>query len=409
MASNAEFGFNTPFKEQLDFFRQKLNLPTERWDDIVKSAHDKAFIVAGAANADMLQDFRAAIDKAIAQGTGLEQFRKDFKAIVAKYGWTNYTGSGSAEGIAWRTKVIYQTNMSTSYAAGRYKQLTDPEYLKLRPNWKYVHNDSVMHPRPLHLSWDGIVLPHDHPFWLTHFGPNGWGCECRVVPARGGEAIKQPPHGWDSIDPKTGAPVGIDKGFDYAPGASLKPFIAPPLDDSPKTFATGVVLSKYIAPEKYPANILLARKAEPEYYATQFLEKFGATIDSPIVFKDVTGEPLVIDVSLFKDGAGDWKSDKDGRGQYMLLLADAVKKPDEIWLRWEESRDYPGKWLLKRRYIKSFEVEGENGTHYGLTVFEFNKSGWSGSTAMMANPDRSQEARERYIEKQRDGVLIYQK
>ena len=222
MASNTEFGFNTPFKEQLDFFRQKINLPSERWDDIVKSAHDKAFIVAGVANADMLQDFRNAIDKAIAEGKGIEEFRKSFKAIVTKYGWTGWTGEGSAAGEAWRTRVIYQTNMSTSYAAGRFKQLSDPEYLKLRPNWKYKHSDSVKHPRPLHLSWDGIVLPHDHPFWLTHFGPNGWGCECHVVPARGDEAIKEPPHGWDKLDPKTGAPVGIDRGFDYAPGESLK-------------------------------------------------------------------------------------------------------------------------------------------------------------------------------------------
>lgn len=31
-----------------------------------------------------------------------------------------------------------------------------------------------------------------------------------------------PPQGWEAIDPKTGEPVGIDKGFDYAPGASVK-------------------------------------------------------------------------------------------------------------------------------------------------------------------------------------------
>ncbi len=29
-----------------------------------------------------------------------------------------------------------------------------------------------------------------------------------------------PPAGWDEIDPKTGAPVGIDKGWAYKPGAS---------------------------------------------------------------------------------------------------------------------------------------------------------------------------------------------
>lgn len=215
------FGFGTPYQAQLDFFRQKLNLPSERWDTITRQAHDKAFIVAGVQNADLLQDLRNAVDKAIAEGRGLEAFRKDFKSIMQKNGWVNFTGAGSDDGIAWRTKVIYDTNLRTSYAAGVYKDLTDPEYLKLRPNWKYVHNDTVQHPRPLHLSWDGTVLPHDHPFWKTHFAPNGWGCQCRIEPARANEAITGPPKGWNMIDPKTGAPFGIDKGFDYAPGANI--------------------------------------------------------------------------------------------------------------------------------------------------------------------------------------------
>lgn len=29
----------------------------------------------------------------------------------------------------------------------------------------------------------------------------------------------EPPEGWDALDPKTGAPAGIDKGWAYAPGA----------------------------------------------------------------------------------------------------------------------------------------------------------------------------------------------
>lgn len=227
---------SNPFQEQLDFFRAKLNLPTERWDDIMGRAHDKAFVVAGAANADLLNDLRGAVDKSIEEGRGLEAFRKDFNAIVLKHGWTGWTGEGSAGGNAWRTRVIYQTNMATSYAAGRWKQLTDPGLLSIRPYWRYVHSDSVMHPRPLHKSWDGIVLPHDHPFWKTHFCPNGWGCQCRICSASAKEYEKavaagraEPPDGWDDIDPKTGAPVGIDKGFDYAPGASasrpLKDFV----------------------------------------------------------------------------------------------------------------------------------------------------------------------------------------
>ena len=94
---------SNPFKEQLDFFRQKLNLPTERWDDIMRSAHDRAFVVAGASNADLLNDLRAAVQSGIENGGGLEAFRKDFNATVLKHGWTGWTGEGSKAGQAWRT------------------------------------------------------------------------------------------------------------------------------------------------------------------------------------------------------------------------------------------------------------------------------------------------------------------
>jgi hypothetical protein len=191
------------------------------------AAHDRAFIVAGAAQADLVNDLYGAIAKAIESGAGLDAFRKDFNAIVLKNGWTGWTGEGSAAGQAWRTRIIYQTNMATSYAAGRYQQLTDPGLLAIRPYWRYVHADGVAHPRPLHLAWNGLVLPYDHVFWNTHFAPNGWGCHCRITSADAGDYADaqaagraDPPAGWDDIDPKTGAPVGIDKGFDYAPGAN---------------------------------------------------------------------------------------------------------------------------------------------------------------------------------------------
>jgi hypothetical protein len=208
------------FEEQLAFFRQKLNLPTQAWDDIELAAHDRAFIVAGAQNADLLAGLRAAVDKAIEQGTGLNQFRKDFAQIVADNGWTGWTGEGTPGGEAWRTKVIYQTNMATSYAAGRFKQLNDPALLKVLPYWQYHHSDSVQHPRPLHVAWDGLTLPPDDPFWDTHFPPNGWGCQCWVTAVSKADFMTAIANGKGPANAPTGT-EGIDQGFGYAPGASL--------------------------------------------------------------------------------------------------------------------------------------------------------------------------------------------
>lgn len=212
--------FDLGFQEQIDFFRSKLSLGTQAWTDIWESAHDRSFVVAGAMKADLLNEIRQSVDKAIATGTTLETFRKEFRDITDRLGWPGKAGQGTTGGFNWRTKVIYETNLRTSYAAGREAQLADPGLQKLLPFRRYVHNDSVLHPRPQHLAWNGLTLPHDHEFWKTHSPPNGWGCRCRVtaVPApRKGDATK-PPAGWEAMDEKTGAPVGIDKGWGYAPG-----------------------------------------------------------------------------------------------------------------------------------------------------------------------------------------------
>lgn len=227
-------GARQQLQQQIDFFKGKLNLPTERWDDLWQAAHDRAFMVAGAQKADLLNDLRAAVGKSIS-GQSIGEFRKDFAAAVAKSGWMGWTGEGSKAAEAWRTRVIYQTNIASSYAAGRWAQLHDPDLLKVRPYWRYIHADGVLSPRPQHKAWgdSGLTLPHDHPFWLTHFPPNGWGCGCRVQAVRGpkpGDAT-EPPAGWDTVDAKTGAPPGIDKGWAYAPGASAKRPMQQLIDD----------------------------------------------------------------------------------------------------------------------------------------------------------------------------------
>lgn len=213
--------FRQPFAEQVAFFRNKMGnlIPTAKWTDVQKSGHDTGFMVAGAAKADLLADFAVAVERSISEGKSLNAFQKDFDHIVQKHGWV-HTG-----GRDWRSRVIYQTNISTAYAAGREAQMEAAgfEYRM------YQHSDASVRPRPYHLSWNGLVLPADDPFWKSHKAPNGWGCKCRIIGIRGEAAAKRlggrwgdkPPDGWDKIDPKTGEQVGIDKGWGYSPGATV--------------------------------------------------------------------------------------------------------------------------------------------------------------------------------------------
>ncbi|QYK42857.1 MAG: hypothetical protein KF887_07075 [Paracoccaceae bacterium] len=223
--------FRRPFPEQVAAFRLRLGdlRPTRAWTDLWQAEHDRAFMVAGALKADLLADLAAAVQSAIEEGTGIERFRAEFREIVERRGWHGWTGEGSKRGEAWRTRVIYKTNMQTTFAAGRWAQLKQAGF----PLLIYRHGGSL-EPRLQHLGWDGLILPADHPFWQTHAPPNGWGCSCYVIGARsmrdavrkGGKPGKTLPDGWAVRSPKTGAPPGIDKGWAYAPGASVAETIA---------------------------------------------------------------------------------------------------------------------------------------------------------------------------------------
>ncbi len=217
-----------PFEEAIGFFRQKARVSTQHWTDVWRTAHSHSFMVAGAASDALLSDFQGAIKKALGSGTTLAEFRRDFDAIVERHGWA-YNGTPG-----WRSRIIYETNLSTAYSAGRYAQMTDPETLAAFPYWQYQHSGS-RHPRLQHLAWNGLVLRADDPFWSSHYPPNGWRCGCRArVVSEGGlrrmgktAPDRSPPietRAWRN--PRTGEtheiPVGIDPGFDYNPGMAWK-------------------------------------------------------------------------------------------------------------------------------------------------------------------------------------------
>lgn len=163
--------FDLPFDEQIEFFRQKVRLPTQGYQDLTAQNHDKAFVVAGAMKADLLNDLHKAVLSAIENGESLGQFSKNFDSIAKKYGWT------AGEGNAWRAKIVYQTNLRTSHSAGRYHQMTDPDVLKDRPYWQYRHI-TADNPRLHHKRLNNMVLRADDAWWTVNYPPNGWGCKC---------------------------------------------------------------------------------------------------------------------------------------------------------------------------------------------------------------------------------------
>lgn len=402
-----------PFREQNEFLRRKLNLPTESWTDIYTREHDYAFVVAGANRDELVADFRQAVEKAITGGTSLEAFRREFDAIVARHGWS-YNG-----GRNWRSRVIYETNLRSSYMAGRYEQLMAVR--EERPYWQYIHSDAVEHPREEHEAWNGMVLHWSDPWWRYHFPINAWGCQCSVRALSQRDLERMGKTGPDTAPPivmeqriigqrspngprVVEVPKGIDPGFEYVPGQSrLNSQIPPELPDPPLPGSTGGPglpntrpPNDLPVPRPAPAG-LLPPNLPAQDYAEAFLQAFGADMDTPVVFRDVLGERLVIGSELFTNTKGALKSMKNERGPFMALLAAALRLPDEIWARveWHHGQK---KAVVRRRYVAQYLVEGESTPM--LAVFELGVDGWSGVTTFQPEQD---------INDMRVGVRLYRR
>ncbi|EAU53536.1 PBECR2 nuclease fold domain-containing protein [Mariprofundus ferrooxydans] len=416
-----------PFDAQIAFFRKKLAMPSRSWTDIMHGEHDHAFVVAGATRMDLVTDMQGAVQKAIENGTTLHEFRKDFDRIVAERGWTGWTGEGTKAGRAWRTKVIYQTNLRTSYAAGRFEQLQKLEY------WQYHHSPASEDPRKQHVDWDGLILPKDDPFWLTHYPPNDFGCKCWVTGlskqrmAAKGLTPSQSPKiemeqktiGTRGPNPRTvSVPKGIGPGFAYAPGRSAWMHAHVPAEkmDAPSPFNKRDAHFRIIPdrashdlmpdPRPFPAKKLLPPMpaGKEEAYASAFLQAFKADIGKPVVFTDVAGESMVISDDLFKDHTGAWKMRRD-RDRYLLLLADTVRDPDEIWAFMEYHRATK-RTVARRVYLSRHTINGERQAAW--SVFEYDKDGWNGVSSYQSDQKQFDEW-DNKITLNRRGIRLYKR
>lgn len=418
-----------PFQEAIDFFKQKIKLPTSGWTDIWQEQHSHAFVVAGAAHDALVEDLYNAIVKAKWSGGGYDEFAQNFQDIASKHGWA-YNGTPG-----WRSKIIYDTNINQSYNAGRWQQMQAVKHL--RPYVEYDHT-SIEHPRLEHKAWDGLILSIDDPWLDTHSPQNGWGCKCRLHSLSAYEAAQKwtlkglsgpdqaPPIemvekvvGANGSNPRTvWVAKGIDPGFAYNPGkAYLEPLTVPPLQgydavlkQRDKPWPTGFTPPSIPNPTTVSPNILLPANTAPEVAVQDFLDVFGASMEQGAAFTDAAGSTLAVTKALFQDGKGDFKwlasAKKVERLQYINLLAMTLIEPDEIWWVWVKDHGENGRWRLKRRYLRAFEIDGS--LEYGVSVFEWGSSGWTGSTAFMTNQP-SEELRREYFDKQRNGRLVYQK
>lgn len=221
-----ELNFTLPPEDAMRFFRGKGLQPTYAWQDMLREEHDAAFTVAKMMDVDLLRDVRESVDRAIADGMTLQQWRAELEPELMRRGWWGRAEMADPRtgevkvvqlGSPRRLRTIFQTNLKTSYAAGQWARIQ--EVAERRP---YLMYDAVMDAatRDEHAEWDGTVLPVDDPWWSTHYPPNGWGCRCSVVQL---DARQLERLGKSAPDPAPPGGGGVVAGWDYHPGRDRLP------------------------------------------------------------------------------------------------------------------------------------------------------------------------------------------
>lgn len=162
------------FLEALQFARsRKIVLPDEFYSLDLKT-RQLATTVSFLSSIEQIQSVIAAVNKAIADGSTFE----DFKKVVAGH---------EIKLSESYLKKVFRTNIQTAYSHGRWQQ--QQRNRDKRPYLMYsAIDDSRV--RPSHLALNRIIRHIDDPFWLMYYPPWGFMCRCTVIALTEKQALK---------------------------------------------------------------------------------------------------------------------------------------------------------------------------------------------------------------------------
>ncbi len=184
-AVDLRYAIELPPAEAIAYFESKGYAIGFNWYDVETQAHAKAFTVAGVLKLDVLQDIRQALTETLHNGGTQADFERRLIPLLEQKGWLGKglvadQDTGELHGkrlTPRRLETIFQTNMQSSYMAGRYKQ--QMENTDDRP---YLERVGIMdnHIRPAHAALNGFIARYDDPIWSIIYPPDGYRCRCRV-------------------------------------------------------------------------------------------------------------------------------------------------------------------------------------------------------------------------------------
>lgn len=162
------------FLEALQYAHSKKVVMPDEFYSLDLKTRQMATTVSFLSSLEQVESVVKTLNKTLASGGTFNDFQKliaESEIILPKHYLDN----------------VFRTNIQSAYGHGRWQQ--QQKNKDKRPYLMYsAINDSRV--RPAHLALNRIVLPIDHPFWLTHYPPLGFRCRCTVIALTEKQALK---------------------------------------------------------------------------------------------------------------------------------------------------------------------------------------------------------------------------
>jgi phage putative head morphogenesis protein, SPP1 gp7 family len=158
------------FPEASKWFREKVAVTRDEWSTMTYEARAQSFTIAGAQQLDAVQTVMDSLQSAIDKGTPIDEWRKNVReSLGKKFGKLN----------ASHLDTAFINAHQSAYNAGRWEQLSDSSVTAALPYRKF---DAVLDSRVSDRckACAGTILPHDDPWWLTHWPPLHHRCRSTV-------------------------------------------------------------------------------------------------------------------------------------------------------------------------------------------------------------------------------------
>ena len=225
------------FTDAIDVLVEKVNIPVEVRGQVLTAMQETAFYVTGMTRADAISEVHDSLNNIIANGGTVADFKKDFKAIAEKTGFT------PKEGVARRAEVVFETNIHSALNAGIMQRMretvTTRPYASLMTagGARTCGNCAMMGGVTMTIEqWDARAGPPFHHrcrcelrsfsrsqmqrHGMTVFNPD---TDTMTHRSKNGEtrqvSMKET---YQYVNPHTGktetVPVGVSPGFNYAKG-----------------------------------------------------------------------------------------------------------------------------------------------------------------------------------------------